>query len=169
METCFCHSISQLARQNDESRAGSLVSALNEHLSDLRALLRQSKTLAQSLRYRITPNNPRTSKVFDVDSIDLTAVDRLVDEFSSNVDKFWTTSSPLVHPDLRRRVASVVVFLLSKLDAESPLPALVEALFPGHQSRQDFRLSGKKYVRIARKLGDLGAILWLPTSIPPST
>ncbi|KAH6661797.1 hypothetical protein F5X68DRAFT_252125 [Plectosphaerella plurivora] len=168
MEPCLCHSIRQLARDHDESRVAGLITAINDHLSDLRTLLGQSKTLARDVRYRITPNNPRTSKVFDVDSVDSTAVSGLVHEFGTNPEAFWAATSP-VHPDLRRRVATVVVFLLSKIDPGSPLPPQIAGLFKGSQPHQETRLLGKKYVSIARKLVDLGAILWLPTSIPPST
>lgn len=169
MMECLCHSIRQLAKHHDESGAQGMASALNCHLRDLREVLCRSKPLARDVRYRIIPHNQRTVKALLVDSINATPVDAICAKFEQGPDAFWTVAGDDGYMDLRRRLACVVIFLRSKLDATASVPLQIAEVLQGHQNYADLRNSGRKYLKIARKLGGLGAILWLPVSVPPST
>ncbi|KAJ3541137.1 hypothetical protein NM208_g4745 [Fusarium decemcellulare] len=168
MATCICSAVRLLAEQYDENRARELIPSLNCHLKDLRTVLAQSKSLTREVQYRITSINDRTSRAFFVDKIDLEPVYELYRRFGDNLEGVWTAPDNHVHPDLRRRLACVVVFLRSKLDSHM-VPPQIARVFPGQKSFTDIRNSGRKYIKIARKLGGLGSILWLPLDIPPST
>ena len=169
MDQCLCHSICQLAKHHDESRAETISAALNSHLRDLRDIICRSKALKRDVQYRITPNNQRTVKALLVDSVDLAPADRVCARFEDDLDGFWTGAGHAVDVDLRRRLACVVTFLRSKLDPEASVPLQIARVFQGRQNYSDIRNSGRKYIKIARKLGGLGALLWLPVRIPPST
>ncbi|GJC88635.1 hypothetical protein ColLi_11473 [Colletotrichum liriopes] len=167
--SCFCTSIQLLAKQYDEGRARDLVPALNCHLEVLRRLLAQSKSLARDVHYRVTPRNQRTNKALSVDSVDPAPANQICELFSENVDEFWASSDSRINTELRRRLACVVIFLRSKLDAQAQVPPRIADMFRGQHNYADIRNSGSKYIQIARKLGGLGSILWLPLDIPPST
>lgn len=169
METCLCSAIHALAKEYDEVQAKELIPALNNHLKDLRHFLAQAKSLNRSIQYQITPRNQRTNKALFVDSVDLTPINRLCQRFNQDVDGFWAGSDDRVHLELRRRLACVVVFLLSKLDAQVLASPQIVDVLPGVQNFTDVRNSGRKYVQISQKLGGIGAIFWLPLNIPPST
>ena len=169
MDECLCHSIRQLAKHHDESRAEAIFSALNNHLRDLRDIICRSKALKRDVQYRITPSNQRTVKALLVDSVNLTLADRVCARFEHDLDGFWAAGGDAVNVDLRRRLACVVVFLRSKLDPEASVPLQVARVFQGQHNYSDIRNSGRKYIKIARKLSGLGALLWLPVSVPPST
>ncbi|KAJ3945960.1 uncharacterized protein N0V96_004310 [Colletotrichum fioriniae] len=156
-------------KQYDEDRARELIPALNSHLEDVRRLLAKSKALSRDVQYQITPRNQRTNKALSVDSIDLAPVKQIYEVFSENVDGFWVASDDRVNADLRRRLACIVIFLRSKLDPEASVPPHIAKPFHGQTNYADIRNSGRKYIQIARKLGGLGSILWLPLDIPPST
>uniref|UniRef100_L2G2V8 ABC multidrug transporter n=1 Tax=Colletotrichum fructicola (strain Nara gc5) TaxID=1213859 RepID=L2G2V8_COLFN len=166
---CLCSSVRLLSNQYDESQARNLIPALNRHLEDLRRLLAQSKSLSRDVQFHVTPRNQRTSKALAVDSLDLTPVNQVREQFRENIDGFWAVSDNRVPAELRRRLACVVIFLRSKLDAQVLVPPQVAEIFPGQHNYSDIRNSGRKYIQIARKLGGLGAILWLPLDVPPST
>ncbi|KAJ0332216.1 hypothetical protein COL5a_001922 [Colletotrichum fioriniae] len=166
---CLCSSIRLLSKQYDEDRARELIPALNSHLEDVRRLLAKSKALSRDVQYQITPRNQRTNKALSVDSIDLAPVKQIYEVFSENVDGFWVASDDRVNADLRRRLACIVIFLRSKLDPEASVPPHIAKPFHGQTNYADIRNSGRKYIQIARKLGGLGSILWLPLDIPPST
>ncbi|KXH60762.1 hypothetical protein CNYM01_04298 [Colletotrichum nymphaeae SA-01] len=166
---CLCSSIRLLTKQYDEERARELIPALNSHLEDVRRLLAKSKALSRDVQYQITPRNQRTNKALSVDSIDLAPVKQIYEVFSENVDGFWVASDDRVNADLRRRLACIVIFLRSKLDPEASVPPHIAKPFHGQTNYADIRNSGRKYIQIARKLGGLGSILWLPLDIPPST
>ncbi len=175
---CLCDTVRQLAKDFDEGRAQSLIPALNCHLRDLRALLARSKTLTREVQYRITLNNQRTMKALYVDSVNIAPVDQVCQRFKDDVEGFWRiTTTPSsddpVHVELRRRLACVVIFLRSKLAAEVWVPPAIASCFQGQQQQPqnypELRNSGRKYIKIARKLGSLGSLLWLPLEIPPST
>jgi len=167
--TCVCIKARRLTKDYDEAQAQSLLHDLNGLLRDLRALLARSKSLSREVQYRITPSNQRTTKALSVESIDVSTVDRVCERFKDDVDGFWTASDDAVHTDLRRRLACVVIFLRSKLDAEVWVPPQIASTLRGQQNYQELRHSGRKYINIARKLDGLGALLWLPLEIPPST
>ncbi|KAF5009308.1 hypothetical protein FDECE_4455 [Fusarium decemcellulare] len=168
MATCICSAVRLLAEQYDENRARELIPSLNSHLKDLRTVLAQSKSLTREVQYRITSTNDRTSRAFFVYKVDLEPVYELYRRFGDNLEGVWTAPDNHVHPDLRRRLACVVVFLRSKLDSHM-VPPQIARVFPGQKNFTDIRNSGRKYIKIARKLGGLGSILWLPLDIPPST
>ncbi|KZL67139.1 ABC multidrug transporter [Colletotrichum tofieldiae] len=167
--SCVCTSIQLLAKQYDEGRARDLVPALNCHLEVLRRLLAQSKALSRDVQYRVTPRNQRTNKALSVDSVDPAPANQIYELFSENVDEFWASSDSRINTELRRRLACVVIFLRSKLDAQALVPPRIADMFRGQHNYADIRNSGSKYIQIARKLGGLGSILWLPLDIPPST
>lgn len=170
METCLCSSIHRLAETFNEDQAKDLIPALNSHLQDLVALLGQSRSLGRELQYRITPSNQRTNKVFSVESVDLTPVNQVCERFRGDVDGFWTASDDdAVHAELRRRLACVVVFLRSRLNAQASVPTPIAKLFIGQANYTNIRNSGRKYIQLARKLGGIGAIFWFPLNIPHST
>ncbi|KAH8898635.1 hypothetical protein GQ53DRAFT_836744 [Thozetella sp. PMI_491] len=158
-----------LAEHYDEERARDLIPALNQHLKYLRSLLTKSKSLTRDVQYRITATNERTNKALSVDSVDLAPVNQVCQTFRDDVDGFWAAPVSRVHTELRRRLACVVVFLRSKLDAEVLAPPRIARLFPEQVDLADIRNSGRKYVKIARKLGGVGAVFWLPLNVPPST
>ncbi|KAI1614882.1 hypothetical protein EDD36DRAFT_485226 [Exophiala viscosa] len=159
----------RLAKNYDEAQAQSLIHALNGLLRDLQGLLARSKSLSREVQYRITPSNQRTTKVLSVESLDVSTIDQVREKFNDDVDGFWTPSDDVVHNELRRRLACVVIFLRSKLEAEVWVPPQIASTIRGQQNYQELRHSGRKYINIARKLGGLGALLWLPLEIPPST
>ncbi|KAM0081560.1 major facilitator superfamily [Fusarium odoratissimum] len=169
METCLCSTVHSLAKDYDAVQAKELIPALNRHLEDLRQFLAQAKSLSRQLQYQITPRNQRTEKALFVDKVDLTPVNRVCSIFDNDVDGFWAGSVDQVHLELRRRLACVVVFLRSKLDAQILAPPQVAEVFSGVPNLTDMRNPGRKYVQIAQRLGGVGAIFWLPLNIPPST
>ncbi|EXL98146.1 hypothetical protein NOF04DRAFT_6556 [Fusarium oxysporum II5] len=169
METCLCSTVHSLAKDYDAVQAKELIPALNRHLEDLRQFLAQAKSLSRQLQYQITPRNQRTEKALFVDKVDLTPVNRVCSIFDNDVDGFWAGSVDQVHLELRRRLACVVVFLRSQLDAQILAPPQVAEVFSGVPNLTDMRNPGRKYVQIAQRLGGVGAIFWLPLNIPPST
>ncbi|KAK6209140.1 hypothetical protein LQW54_006594 [Pestalotiopsis sp. IQ-011] len=171
MGTCICSSVHHLAESYDEDRARSLVSALNSHLKDLSDLLSQSRLLCREVQYRITPINQLTTKVLSVESVDRTPVDQVCERFREDSEGFWSESAVAdgVHSELRRRLACVVIFLRSKLNAQAAVPPQIANVFSGQPDNTNFRNFGRKYIHIARKLGSIGAIFWLPLSIGHST
>ncbi|KAG5750215.1 hypothetical protein H9Q72_006739 [Fusarium xylarioides] len=169
MDGCLCSTIHTLAKDYDEAQAKDLIPALNRHLEDLRQFLAQAGSLSRQLQYQITPRNQRTGKALFVDKVELTPVDRVFSRFENDVTGFWAGSDDRVHLELRRRLACVVIFLRSKLDAQILAPPQVAEVFPGMQSFTDLRNPGRKYVQIAQKLGGVGAIFWLPLDVPAST
>lgn len=169
METCLCRTIHTLAKDYDAVQAKELIPALNRHLEDLRQFLAQAKSLSRQVQYQITPRNQRTGKALFVDSVDLTPVDRVCSRFDNDVNGFWAGSDDHVHLELRRRLACVVIFLRSKLDAQMLAPPQVAKVFPRAQNLTDMRNPGRKYVQISQRLGGVGAIFWLPLNVPPST
>ncbi|KAJ0373775.1 hypothetical protein COL26b_007972 [Colletotrichum chrysophilum] len=113
---CLCSSVRLLSNQYDESQARNLIPALNRHLEDLRRLLAQSKSLSRDVQFHVTPRNQRTSKALAVDSLDLTPVNQVREQFRENIDGFWAVSDNRVPAELRRRLACVVIFLRSKYE-----------------------------------------------------
>ncbi|KAI8158204.1 ABC transporter atnG, partial [Colletotrichum sp. SAR 10_71] len=89
---CLCSSVRLLSNQYDESQARNLIPALNRHLEDLRRLLAQSKSLSRDVQFHVTPRNQRTSKALAVDSLDLTPVNQVREQFRENIDGFWAVS-----------------------------------------------------------------------------
>ncbi|KAH7232245.1 uncharacterized protein BKA55DRAFT_710628 [Fusarium redolens] len=169
MESCLCSAIHTLAKDYNEAQAKDLIPALNRHLRDLRQFLAQAKSLSRQVQYQITPRYQRTDKALFVDSVDLAPVNRVCSRFDKDEDGFWAGSDDQVHLELRRRLACVVIFLRSKLDAQVLASPQVAKVFPGVQNLTDMRNPGRKYVQISQRLGDIGAIFWLPLNIPPST
>lgn len=169
MNSCLCNTIHTLAKDYDDAQAKELIPALNRHLEDLRQVLAQASSLSRQVQYQITPRNQRTGKALFVDKVDLAPVDRVFSRFENDVIGFWADSDDRVHLELRRRLACVVIFLRSKLDAQILAPPQVAEVFPGVRSFADLRNPGRKYVQIAQRLGGVGAIFWLPLDVPAST
>ncbi|OBR09148.1 ABC multidrug transporter [Colletotrichum higginsianum IMI 349063] len=167
--TCICSSIQLLAKGHDEDSARALIPALNCHLEDLRRLLAQSKSLSRDVRYRVTPRNERTGRVLSVTSAHIAPVNRIRELFGDTVGEFWVSSDGRVSTELRRRLACVVIFLRSKLSSQASVPPQLAGIFHKNYNYTDIRNCGSKYLQIARKLGGLGSILWLPLDIPSST
>lgn len=169
MDACICSTVHRLTKEYDDNRAKDVLPALNSHLADIRSLLAQSKSLTRDVRYRVTLNHQRTMKALSVDVADSAPVDRVCDKFKDDLDGFWAPSEDSVQGELRRRLACVVVFLRSKIDTQGSVPLHIASLFQGQQSYAELRNSGRKYIKIARRLGGLGNIFWLPLDVPPST
>ncbi|KPM43158.1 hypothetical protein AK830_g3409 [Neonectria ditissima] len=168
MASCLCSSISQLARDFNEARAKELVPTLNQHLAAIRAILARSKAVSRDVQYNIMPNNQRAMKVLSVRSVDMAPVDRVCERVKDNLDAFWMPSDDATHVEIHRRVACITIFLRSRLDPESLIP-LHLATFVQGQQLSELRYAGKKYIKIARKLGGIGSVFCLPLDVPFST
>lgn len=170
MAACLCTTVHQLAQHPDETRASELAAELDAHFRDLRVVLAQSKALARSLQYRITPVNERTNKAFFVNELDLTPVNSIHERFGEDVEGFWASEdTDVTLCDLRRRIACVVVFLRSTVDPHAPVPPSIVSIFKAQSNYAEIRNAGRKYIKVSRRLGGLGSILGLPLSIPHST
>lgn len=171
MDTCLCDKVRRLTGNLEKDQARNFIPELNTHLKHLQAFLAQLKGLglARDIKYAITVSNQRTSKALSMDSIDLGPVDRVCDKFRDNINGFWESSDDTVQRELRRRIACVVIFLRSKLDASASVPRDVADSFQGPQNYGDLRHAGRKYLKIARRLGGIGSLFWLPVDIPHST
>lgn len=170
MTACLCTTVHDLARRPDETRARELAADLDAHFRDLRVVLAQSKALAREIHFRVTPINERTNKAFFVNELDLKPIDAVHERFEEDVEGFWTTedADTSLH-DLRRRIACVVVFLRSTVDPQAAIPPHIVNVFKAQSNYSELRHAGRKYIKIARKLGFLGSMLSLPLSIPHST
>ena len=177
MDACLCRTVRQLAeggpgdkQQMDDVQESALASALNDHLRHLRVLLSQSKSLTRLVSYRITLCNQRTTKAMFVGSIDPAPLDEVAARCRDvGLDSFWVATDDTVQAGLCRRVICVALFLRSKLDASAPVPPSIARLLQRNQNLTELRNSGRKYIKIVRKLGGLGALFWLPLDIPHST
>lgn len=169
MDTCICSAVCSLAKDYDEGHAKDIISALSDHLANIRSLLAQSKSLTRNVQYRITPNNQRTMKALSVSSADPTAAVRVYERFREDINGYWAPSDDDVHVELRRRLACVAIFLRSKLGTEVLVTPQLARLFSSQPNLADLRNAGRKYIKIARKLGGLDSLLWLPLEIPHST
>ncbi|KAH6689807.1 hypothetical protein F5X68DRAFT_204288 [Plectosphaerella plurivora] len=172
---CLCDTVAQLARSFDPDVAAALSSDLSRHLSAIRSVLARSKPLSRDVGYQVVPNNQRTAKVLAARPSDPKALARLAFRCRDGAAAFWTASSPdgfdaVVPSELRRRVACVVVDLRSNLglDAQDWVPPGLADLYRGLKA-SELRYAGKKYIKMARKLGGVGSILWLPLDVPSST
>ena len=166
---CLCSAVHLLTKNYDDEQAQDLIPTLNRHLKDIHLLLTTSKSLYRGVQYQITPKNERRNKVLTIDSVDHSSVNQVWDTFKENVDRFWVGSINSAHIELRRRLGCVVVFLRSILDAQASVPPHIAQLFPEPLNYAEVRNAGRKYIKIARKLGGIGAICWLPLDIPHST
>jgi hypothetical protein len=63
----------------------------------------------------------------------------------------------------------MVIFLRSIVDVQAPIPSDIDRLFQGKYKFTEMRNAGRKYIKISKKLGDLGSIFWLPTTVPYTT
>lgn len=165
---CLCSTVRDLADNFDQGRATGLAAELNRHLGAVRTLLAKSKALNRDVGYQVIPNNHRTSKIFAAHSIDSKTPVEICHRYQGNPREFFTSEDPVVHPELRRRLACAVIYLRSSLDTQSWASPDISPLIQG-QKLQELRYAGKKYIKMARRLGGIGSILWLPQSVPSST
>lgn len=163
---CLCSEIRDLAESPSMGDVSRLGPGLNKHLADVRTILTKSKPLSRDMRYQVVPNNQRTMKILNTLSTDLTKANEAFHRFRGDFEGFWQSSD--VQPELRRRLGCVVVFLRSKLDSQNWIPANMAAFFHG-QKPSELRYAGKKYIKMARRLGGVGSMLWLPLDVPSST
>ncbi|CAK7207863.1 hypothetical protein SEUCBS139899_010678 [Sporothrix eucalyptigena] len=172
MDPCVCSTVRHLAKNYDEKKAGSLASDINSLLRDLRALLLRSKSLARDVEYQITPTNQRAMKALEVKSVNLRPIDDVCTKYKDDIPGFWTASDDAVHAGLHRRLVCAVVFLRSKLDSGSKLPLIppqIATSLGRNHNTTELKNSGRKYIKIARKLGGIASLFWLPLDIPHST
>jgi hypothetical protein len=165
---CLCGCINQLIDNFDPKTAAGLASGLNKHLEAIRSILARNKSLAKEVRYQIIPSNQRTAKILSLHSIDLVKAERLHGAFKDDVKGFWVASGDALHQELRRRIACITIFLRSKVDDNAWASHDVSNLIQG-RTLSELRYAGSKYIKIARRLGGIGSILWLPLEIPAST
>ncbi|KAI5455617.1 hypothetical protein BGZ63DRAFT_518964 [Mariannaea sp. PMI_226] len=165
---CLCNEVRQLADLFDENEAKRLTSDLNKHLATIRAILGKSKALARDVRYQVVLNNQRTMKILSIRDSDITRANQIYRKYKDNIKGFWVSSNDLVHAELRRRLACVSIYLLSKMNAAEQVPPIVADLVRGAKL-SELRYAGRKYIKIARKLGSIGSIIWLPLDVPAST
>lgn len=174
--TCLCSAIHELAQRPDETQAAALIPALKRHLKDLQSLLSRSRTVSREVPFRITSSNDRVERALLVDSLDLRPVSHVYDRALGDPEWFWDAQDTLgdkavqsVHAAIRRRFACIVVFLRSVLDVRAPVPSVIVKVLQGKYNYEEIRNAGRKYLKIARKLGGLGSLFWLPTDIPHTT
>ncbi|KAF5656807.1 hypothetical protein FHETE_10781 [Fusarium heterosporum] len=148
---CSCSGINQLIDNFDPTKSADLASRLNKHLEALRTILARNKSLSKEVRYQIIPSNQRTAKILSLQPLG-----------------FWTTPGDVLHQELRRRIACMTIFLRSKLDDSAWMSQDVSNVIQG-RTLSELRYAGSKYIKIARRLGGVGSILWLPTEVPAST
>ncbi len=168
METCLCSTINRLADAFNESEARSLSLELNKHLSSIRTMLEQSKTLAHDVRYRIVPIDQRTAKILSIQHLDNTRVSRICEKVKDAIEHFWTPSDDVDHDKLRRRLACVMIYLRSKMNNHDLVPPAISSLVQGMKI-SELRYAGRKYIKVARRLGSIGSMIWLPLDVPAST
>ncbi|KAH8666253.1 hypothetical protein BGZ61DRAFT_461791 [Ilyonectria robusta] len=110
-------------------------------------------------------------KIMSVKAIDTSQVNQICSRFNDDIDGFWKASGDVHHTELLRRLACVSIFLRSKLDPQDAQvwasPHISSAIKGSRTS--ELRYAGKKYIKIARKLGGIGSLFWLPLDIPSST
>ncbi|KAJ3545931.1 hypothetical protein NM208_g2263 [Fusarium decemcellulare] len=164
---CLCGTIRQLEADFDPDKATELASELNKHLAAIRSILAKSKSLSREVRYQVIPNNQRTMKISSLKSVDIEGTNAIYDRFKDDANGFWNFDNN-GYRELRRRLACVVVYLRSKLDAQSWVPPNLSSIVQG-QKPSELRYAGNKYIKMARKLGGVGSILWLPLDVPSST
>lgn len=166
--TCLCRTLRDLSEDFDEDKATQLASSLNSHLETIRKLLAKSKSLTRDVHWQLIPSNQRTRKILSVKSIDKSRLNLIYQKFNTASHAFWQSTNDFPHMEIRRRIACVVVFLRSELDREAWTSPDITALFKGSKT-SELRFAGKKYVKIARKLGGIGSLFWLPLEVPSST
>ncbi|KAI8667612.1 hypothetical protein NCS56_00898300 [Fusarium sp. Ph1] len=165
---CLCNTVRQLAKEYDETKAESIASELNHHLSAIRSILSKSKLLARTTHYHVTPTNQRTAKILSIQSFNSDRVNDVYKRFRFDLEGFWTPSDTLAHVELHRRLACIVIFLRSELNAPVLVPPRIARFFEG-QKDSELRHAGRKYIKMARRLGNIGSVLWLPLDVPFST
>ena len=165
---CLCSNVQRVAEAFDEVSAKRLLPSLNQHLKDIHSIFAKSKHIARDANYIILPNNQRTMKILSLRNIDASGVDQLCKRLKTDMETFWTPSNDPINTELCRRIACVVVFLRSKLKIDAPLPDEI-AKYAKENNPTELRYAGKKYLKMARKLGDIGSVFWLPQNIPTST
>jgi hypothetical protein len=172
---CLCDAVARLSQSFDPDVAAALAPDLSRHLSAIRALLSRSKPLSRDVGYQVVPSNQRTAKVLSARPSDPKALARLSFRCRDGPTALWDATSPdgleaVVPSELRRRVVCVIVDLRSSLglDSKDWVPPGLENLVRG-QKTSELRYAGKKYIKMARKLGGVGSLLWLPLDVPSST
>ena len=143
-------------------------SSLNKHLEAIRAILGRNKALAKEVRYQIIPSNQRTAKILSLHSITFTKISALYTRFENDTKGFWTAEGDGLIQELRRRIACVTIFLRSKINDDAWIAEDVADVVKG-RTLSELRYAGSKYIKIARRLGGVGSVLWLPLEVPAST
>jgi hypothetical protein len=165
---CLCSTINQLIDNFDPNQSATLGTSLNKHLEAIRSVLARNKVLSKEVRYQIIPSNQRTAKILSLQVHDFGRVRKLHDAFRDDTRSFWTVPGDALHQELRRRIACVTIFLRSKLDDNAWMSQDVSKVIQA-RTLSELRYAGNKYIKIARRLGGIGSILWLPTEVPAST
>lgn len=168
---CLCGTIRQMADDSEDSKVTLVASDLTKHLAAIRTILAKSKPLGRDVGYQVVPNNQRTMKILSVKAIDTSKVNQICSRFSDDIHGFWKASGDVHHAELLRRLACVSIFLRSKLDPQDAqvwASPHISSIIQGSRT-SELRYAGKKYIKIARKLGGIGSLFWLPLDIPSST
>ncbi|RGP79429.1 hypothetical protein FLONG3_2484 [Fusarium longipes] len=165
---CLCKHVDQLIDNFDPSSAARLASSLNKHLEAIRSILARNKSLSKEVRYQIIPSNQRTAKILSLHSVTFERVAKLHETLRDDTKAFWTCNGNSLLQELRRRIACVTIFLRSKINDDAWIAEDVAGVVKG-RTLSELRYAGSKYIKIARRLGGVGAILWLPLEIPAST
>lgn len=168
MATCLCGVVNQLASDFNEDEAQCLASDLNKHLGAIHTILKKSKALSHNVRYQVVPTDQRTAKILSIQHLDTTGVRQICDRLDDEPNEFWVPSDNSTHAKLHRRLACVVIYLRSSMKSLELVPPRISSLVQGMKV-SELRYAGRKYLKIARKVGRIGSILWLPLDVPAST
>lgn len=166
---CICGRIGQLAERFNEKETKPLVSELNRHLATIESIVNKSKSLARYVLYDIRPKFKRSKKILSITTANTTPQKQIFERFRSNPEAFWQCDDDDSCMQLGRRLACITIYLLSRLDSKSELPASIARFVPEPASHTEYRYAGKRYLEIARQVGGLGTVLCLPLEIPYST
>ncbi|KIV91577.1 hypothetical protein, variant 1 [Exophiala mesophila] len=168
MASCLCGVVNQLANEFNDEEAQSLASDLNKHLGAIQTILKKSKALSQNVRYQVVPTDQRTGKILSIRHLVTTEVRQICDRLDDEPNEFWMPSDNSTHAKLHRRLACVVIYLRSSMRTLELVPPRISSLVQGMKV-SELRYAGRKYLKIARKVGSIGSILWLPLDVPAST
>ncbi|OAA65305.1 Cation/H+ exchanger [Niveomyces insectorum RCEF 264] len=181
---CLCSTVAELALAFDNNRALGLADELHRHLAAVRSILAKCRPLGRQIGFQVVPggSQSRALKIRSARATKAQTMDGICRRFVGDPASFWlcddenaATEDKALVTELRHRLACVVVNLRSELtarssdaDTEGWIPPDLAAVVRG-RNVSELRYAGKKYIKMARKLGSAGSLVWLPLDVPSST